>query len=91
MGLEEEDFTVFTWKLSDYRNASRKTLSPEFSCGGHKWCVALLLWPRTCAQVRQWRHRRVLTSPPRACSCYRNVLLFPMGNSNGQANDMVSV
>ncbi|KAL8284094.1 hypothetical protein RQP46_004843 [Phenoliferia psychrophenolica] len=57
MGLEEEDFTVFTWKLSDYRNAQRKTLSPEFSCGGHKW----------------------------------NVLLFPMGNSNGQANDMVSV
>ena len=22
---------------------------------------------------------------------YRNILLFPMGNSNGQANDMVSV
>lgn len=24
-------------------------------------------------------------------ACRRNVLLFPMGNSNGQANDMVSV
>ncbi|SCV67019.1 BQ2448_5665 [Microbotryum intermedium] len=57
MGEEVHDFKVFTWKLSDYRRADKRLLSPEFSCGGHKW----------------------------------NVLLFPMGNSNGQANDMVSV
>jgi len=57
MGEEVEDFTVFTWNLSDYRRMEKKTTSPEFSCGGHKW----------------------------------NILLFPMGNSNGQANDMVSV
>ncbi|KAI5479269.1 hypothetical protein MNV49_003787, partial [Pseudohyphozyma bogoriensis] len=57
MGEEEEDFKVFTWKLKDYRRMEKKALSPEFTCGGHKW----------------------------------NVLLFPMGNSNGQANDMVSV
>ncbi|GAA5900428.1 uncharacterized protein JCM6883_002840 [Sporobolomyces salmoneus] len=57
MGEEVEDFTRFTWKLSEYRRMDKKTTSPEFSCGGHKW----------------------------------NILLFPMGNSNGQANDMVSV
>ncbi|GAA5896538.1 hypothetical protein JCM6882_005722 [Rhodosporidiobolus microsporus] len=57
MGEEVDDFHVFTWKLTDYRRMDKKSLSPEFSCGGHKW----------------------------------NILLFPMGNSNGQANDMVSV
>ncbi|GAA5865830.1 hypothetical protein JCM8547_005726 [Rhodosporidiobolus lusitaniae] len=57
MGEEVDDFQVFTWKLTDYRRMDKKSLSPEFSCGGHKW----------------------------------NILLFPMGNSNGQANDMVSV
>ncbi|GAA5992402.1 hypothetical protein JCM11641_002734 [Rhodosporidiobolus odoratus] len=57
MGEDVDDFQVFTWRLSDYRRMDKKSLSPEFSCGGHKW----------------------------------NVLLFPMGNSNGQANDMVSV
>ncbi|GAA6050111.1 hypothetical protein JCM3770_001378 [Rhodotorula araucariae] len=57
MGEEVDDFQVFKWPLKDYRRMDKKTLSPEFSCGGHKW----------------------------------NILLFPMGNSNGQANDMVSV
>ncbi|ORY78391.1 putative ubiquitin carboxyl-terminal hydrolase 5 [Leucosporidium creatinivorum] len=57
MGEETEDFTVFTWPLSEYRRQDKKVLSPDFWCAGHKW----------------------------------NVLLFPMGNSNGQANDMVSV
>ncbi|GAA5890945.1 hypothetical protein JCM8208_003103 [Rhodotorula glutinis] len=57
MGEEVDDFQVFRWPLKDYRRMDKKTLSPEFSCGGHKW----------------------------------NILLFPMGNSNGQANDMVSV
>ena len=69
MGLEEEDFTVFTWKLSDYRNAQRKTLSPEFSCGGHKWSVSRILrvlelkartWARGVAKVR---HRERARAP----------------------------
>jgi ubiquitin carboxyl-terminal hydrolase 7 len=37
MGEETEDFTVFTWPLKDYRRMEKKALSPEFSCGGHKW------------------------------------------------------
>ncbi|GAA6000863.1 ubiquitin-specific protease UBP15 [Rhodotorula paludigena] len=57
MGEEVDDFQVFRWPLKDYQRMDKKVLSPEFSCGGHKW----------------------------------NILLFPMGNSNGQANDMVSV
>lgn len=40
MGEEVEDFTRFTWKLSDYRRMDKKTTSPEFTCGGHKWYVA---------------------------------------------------
>ncbi|KEI40875.1 uncharacterized protein L969DRAFT_86115 [Mixia osmundae IAM 14324] len=57
MNQEVEDFKVFTWNLVDYRRQSKRLVSPEFECGGHKW----------------------------------NILLFPMGNSTGQANDMVSV
>jgi len=37
MGEDTEDFTVFTWPLKDYRRMEKKALSPEFTCGGHKW------------------------------------------------------
>lgn len=37
MGEETEDFTVFTWPLKEYRRMEKRALSPEFSCGGHKW------------------------------------------------------
>lgn len=37
MGEETEDFTVFTWPISEYRRQDKKVLSPEFSCAGHKW------------------------------------------------------
>jgi hypothetical protein len=43
MGEEEEDFQVFRWPLADYRRLDKKVLSPEFSCGGHKWSVAPFL------------------------------------------------
>lgn len=39
MGEETDDFTVFTWPLKDYRRMDKKALSPEFTCGGHKWYV----------------------------------------------------
>ncbi|GAA6033904.1 hypothetical protein NBRC10512_001767 [Rhodotorula toruloides] len=49
-------------------------------------------------QVFSWKlsdYRRLdkrVTSPEFACGGHKwNILLFPMGNSNGQANDMVSV
>lgn len=45
MGEEVDDFQVFRWPLKDYRRMDKKTLSPEFSCGGHKWCV----FPRGCS------------------------------------------
>lgn len=47
MGEEVDDFQVFRWPLKDYRRMDKKTLSPEFSCGGHKWCVprSLLAFP----------------------------------------------
>jgi ubiquitin carboxyl-terminal hydrolase 7 len=37
MGEPVEDFQVFKWPLKDYRRMDKKLLSPEFSCGGHKW------------------------------------------------------
>ncbi len=37
MGEPVEDFQVFKWQLKDYRRMDKKLLSPEFSCGGHKW------------------------------------------------------
>jgi ubiquitin carboxyl-terminal hydrolase 7 len=37
MGEQVEDFTRFTWRLKDYRSMDKKTTSPEFTCGGHKW------------------------------------------------------
>lgn len=43
MGEETEDFTVFTWPISDYRRQDKKVTSPEFSCAGHKWCVVGLV------------------------------------------------
>lgn len=39
MGEETEDFTVFTWPLSEYRRQDKKVLSPDFWCAGHKWYV----------------------------------------------------
>jgi hypothetical protein len=37
MGEATEDFTVFTWRLGDYRRTDKKVLSPDFWCAGHKW------------------------------------------------------
>jgi ubiquitin carboxyl-terminal hydrolase 7 len=37
MGQEVEDFSVFTWKIKDYRKMAKRITSPEFDCGGHKW------------------------------------------------------
>jgi hypothetical protein len=39
LGQEIEDFRVFTWPLKQYRKQDKKISSPEFECGGHKWCA----------------------------------------------------
>lgn len=40
LGHEVEDMQVFTWRLSKWRTLEKKLTSPEFDCGGHRWCVA---------------------------------------------------
>lgn len=39
MGEEVEDFQVFQWHIKKYRSMEKRSLSPVFTCGGHKWFV----------------------------------------------------
>lgn len=39
MGYDVKDFKVFNWKLSSWKKLDKKLTSPDFECGGHKWCV----------------------------------------------------
>lgn len=43
LGHEVEDFQVFTWRLSKWRQLEKKITGPEFDCGGHRWYVPLLV------------------------------------------------
>ena len=36
-----KEFTAFHWKLQGWKMLERRLTSPEFDCGGHKWCVLL--------------------------------------------------
>ena len=37
LGHDVEDFTVFSWKLRNWKSLEKKITSPEFDCGGHRW------------------------------------------------------
>lgn len=39
LGHDVKDFKVFSWHLSGWKKLDKKLTSPEFECGGHKWCV----------------------------------------------------
>lgn len=58
MGEETDDFKVFTWPLKDYRRMDKKALSPEFSCGGHKWYAPLSFLARLRGLVEVAGSRR---------------------------------
>jgi hypothetical protein len=34
---EINDFQVFKWRLTNWKNLDKKLLSDQFECGGHKW------------------------------------------------------
>lgn len=40
LGHEVQDFKVYHWKLHNWRKLEKKITSPEFECGGHRWCVS---------------------------------------------------
>lgn len=48
--------TYFTWEIKNYAKLNHRALSPEFECGGFKWFVPLLKFPRNL-------FRRVLYFP----------------------------
>ena len=37
LGHDVKDFTVYTWRLNNWKKLEKKLTSPEFDCGGHKW------------------------------------------------------
>lgn len=39
LGLEIEDFQAQTWRIENWSQQPKRLVGPEFSCGGHKWCV----------------------------------------------------
>ncbi|KAL1944539.1 hypothetical protein VTO73DRAFT_2969 [Trametes versicolor] len=41
LGHEVKDFTVFSWKLNNWKKLEKKLTSPDFECGGHKWRILL--------------------------------------------------
>ena len=39
LGYDVKEFQVSHWKLQGWKKLEKKLTSPEFDCGGHKWCV----------------------------------------------------
>lgn len=37
LGQDIESFTVYKWRITNYRKQDKRMSSPEFECGGHKW------------------------------------------------------
>jgi ubiquitin carboxyl-terminal hydrolase 7 len=42
LGHDVKDMKVFSWKLTNWKKLDKKLTSPEFECGGHKWCVHVI-------------------------------------------------
>jgi len=38
LGHDVEDFKVYTWRLNKWKSLDKKLTSPDFDCGGHRWC-----------------------------------------------------
>jgi ubiquitin carboxyl-terminal hydrolase 7 len=80
LGYDVKEFKVFSWTLSTWKKLDKKLTSPEFECGGHRWCVPVVLF-----------HRSIVVDSFLTTVTLRRILLFPFGNSNAPPNDTVSV
>ena len=40
LGHAVKESKVFHWRAEGWKKLDKKLTSPEFSCGGHKWCVS---------------------------------------------------
>jgi len=43
LGHDVKEFQVFHWKPGSWKKLEKKMHSPEFECGGHKWCDCLII------------------------------------------------
>ncbi|OBZ75098.1 Ubiquitin carboxyl-terminal hydrolase 21 [Grifola frondosa] len=41
LGHDVKEFTVYTWRLANWKKLDKKLTSPEFECGGHRWRILL--------------------------------------------------
>jgi len=39
LGHTVKESKVFHWRVQGWKKLAKNVPSPEFSCGGHKWCV----------------------------------------------------
>jgi ubiquitin carboxyl-terminal hydrolase 7 len=81
LGHDVKDFTVYSWRLNNWKKLEKKLTSPEFDCGGHKWSRPIFCF------TPYFTHFFVSVH----ISPIRRILLFPFGNSNAPPNDTVSV
>jgi hypothetical protein len=44
LGHDVKDFTVYSWRLNNWKKLEKKLTSPEFDCGGHKWSRPISLF-----------------------------------------------
>lgn len=50
-GLDEEDFAVYHWDVTNWTSLPSREVSPEFECAGYRWRI--LLFPRGNASPTQ--------------------------------------
>lgn len=51
LGHDVKEFQVFHWKPGSWKKLEKKMHSPEFECGGHKWCAR---WIIRCLPISYW-------------------------------------
>jgi ubiquitin carboxyl-terminal hydrolase 7 len=44
LGHDVKDFTVYSWRLNNWKKLEKKLTGPEFDCGGHKWSRPFFLF-----------------------------------------------
>ncbi|KAF0468381.1 putative ubiquitin-specific processing protease 21 [Gigaspora margarita] len=67
LGHKIKDFQYNTWHFTNWNNAERKLISPEFEVGGCKWCT--LFYPFGTTNLSKVSIYLKLINPPEAYSC----------------------
>jgi len=43
LGHDVKEFTVYNWRVPNWKKLEKKLTSPEFDCGGHRWSVSFVV------------------------------------------------